>query len=491
MGDVRKREKFEEGADGVKRGPSVVIKIDCAVVLGTVAHACCLASIAVAFLSPQMMGQGITGVFDQGCRAVSIAAYIASFLCALLLVKKVLARLSRIVTILFSVVGCLPLAAMIWTGDQSVPLWLVSWALSGVALAVLVYRTSLFYSMAGSSKTVIVVVAVSLSLAAGIFGLSALVLNDAGVAVVLAVLPIASTLLFEAGKSIVPREEGFDDMESERIFFEGRLRQGLGDGLWGVAAGFVLSLFVGSGEAAAFPGGSLAALAIAAVLCAIIAFAHNARHLFLGDIEGLLLPVCVASLLLLAGLPQDMLGVASLLMLASFVLYVEIRLLDIADFMRELKTHAVSLVSLAMIAQGAGVACGWLGAMAVLHWHVESPFVPVIASVVVLAAVVLLVVEAQSARADAQAAPVGGLLSEDASEGRWRRRVTEISQEAKLSPRQHEVFVFLAKGRNAQYIANELFIAVHTAKAHIYRIYQKVGVHTQQELLDFIENHPS
>ena len=489
MGDVRKLDEAGVGED--RRGPSVVIKIDCAVVLGTLAHACCLAAIAVAFLSPQMMGQGDTGVFDQGCRAASVAACVVSFLCALLLAKKVLARLSRIVTILFSVVGCLPLAAMIWTGDHPLSLWLAVWALSGVALAVLVYRSSLFYSMAGSSKTVIIVVAVSLAFAAGIFGLSAFALNAVGVSVVLAVLPIASTVLFEMGKSIVPREEGFDDMESERLFFEGRLRQGLVDGLWGMAAGFVLGLFVGTGEASAFPAGALAALIAAAVLCAVIAFAHNARHLFLGDVEGMLLPVCVASLLLLAGLPQDMLGVASLLMLASFVLYVEIRLLDIADFVRELKTHAVSLVSLAMIAQGAGVACGWLGAMAVLYWHVESPFIPVIASAIILAAVVLLVAEGQCARADAQAAPVGGLLSEDASEGKWRRRVTEISQEAKLSPRQHEVFVFLAKGRNAQYIANELFIAVHTAKAHIYRIYQKVGVHTQQELLDFIENHPS
>ena len=46
----------------------------------------------------------------------------------------------------------------------------------------------------------------------------------------------------------------------------------------------------------------------------------------------------------------------------------------------------------------------------------------------------------------------------------------------------------LAKGRNADYITEKLVISSHTAKAHIYNIYQKTGVHSRQELMDLVEN---
>ena len=57
-----------------------------------------------------------------------------------------------------------------------------------------------------------------------------------------------------------------------------------------------------------------------------------------------------------------------------------------------------------------------------------------------------------------------------------------------LSNRQREVLGMLAKGRNADYITEKLIISSHTAKAHIYNIYQKTGVHSRQELMDLVEN---
>lgn len=35
-------------------------------------------------------------------------------------------------------------------------------------------------------------------------------------------------------------------------------------------------------------------------------------------------------------------------------------------------------------------------------------------------------------------------------------------------------------------IANEMFIAVGTVKAHIQHVYQKLGIHTRKELLELI-----
>jgi len=50
------------------------------------------------------------------------------------------------------------------------------------------------------------------------------------------------------------------------------------------------------------------------------------------------------------------------------------------------------------------------------------------------------------------------------------------------------VFSYLDKGRNAKHVAEKLFISESTAKTHISNIYRKLGVHSQQELLDTLDN---
>lgn len=64
---------------------------------------------------------------------------------------------------------------------------------------------------------------------------------------------------------------------------------------------------------------------------------------------------------------------------------------------------------------------------------------------------------------------------------------SEIAQKYNLSPREQEVLSLLARGRNASYIARTLYISPDTAKTHIKNIYRKLDVHTQQNLIDFIE----
>ena len=43
-----------------------------------------------------------------------------------------------------------------------------------------------------------------------------------------------------------------------------------------------------------------------------------------------------------------------------------------------------------------------------------------------------------------------------------------------------EIFLLLAKGRNVQFIRDELVLSTPTVKSHIYNIYQKMGVHSHQ-----------
>jgi DNA-binding CsgD family transcriptional regulator len=62
-----------------------------------------------------------------------------------------------------------------------------------------------------------------------------------------------------------------------------------------------------------------------------------------------------------------------------------------------------------------------------------------------------------------------------------------IARRYHLTPRELEVLILLAKGRNAGYIATKLVLSNHTVKTHIYHIYQKLGINSQQELIDQVD----
>lgn len=63
-----------------------------------------------------------------------------------------------------------------------------------------------------------------------------------------------------------------------------------------------------------------------------------------------------------------------------------------------------------------------------------------------------------------------------------------LASEAGLTPRETEIFALLAEGRSVPVICNRLVISEGTARTHVKHIYQKLGVHTRQELLDLIKS---
>ena len=66
---------------------------------------------------------------------------------------------------------------------------------------------------------------------------------------------------------------------------------------------------------------------------------------------------------------------------------------------------------------------------------------------------------------------------------------SQLSHQYGLSPREGEVFLLLARGRSQERIQEELHIARSTATTHIHHIYQKLNVHSKQELIDLVESH--
>ena len=75
-----------------------------------------------------------------------------------------------------------------------------------------------------------------------------------------------------------------------------------------------------------------------------------------------------------------------------------------------------------------------------------------------------------------------------ASAERERDLLASIAGEFGLSPREHEVFVMLAQGHTSAFIAESVGITAGTAKAHIAHIYQKLDVHSKDEMLELVED---
>jgi DNA-binding CsgD family transcriptional regulator len=67
------------------------------------------------------------------------------------------------------------------------------------------------------------------------------------------------------------------------------------------------------------------------------------------------------------------------------------------------------------------------------------------------------------------------------------RICTRMARSCKLSPRETEVFMLLAKGRNRAYISADMVVSSETVKTHTKSIYRKMNVHSQQEIIDIIE----
>ncbi len=71
---------------------------------------------------------------------------------------------------------------------------------------------------------------------------------------------------------------------------------------------------------------------------------------------------------------------------------------------------------------------------------------------------------------------------------RFERACETLAHEHGLTPREQELLELLGRGRNNQYIQDELTLTRNTVKTYIKRIYAKLGVHSQQELIDLVES---
>ena len=147
-----------------------------------------------------------------------------------------------------------------------------------------------------------------------------------------------------------------------------------------------------------------------------------------------------------------------------------------------------------------GMAVGW-GMAAILTWvygaHDASVFTTMrlVVAVLLVATVMVFLPSSEHHTADGFS-PDGvkvqtTVIAVDKSEKElFEERCAAVAKLYQLSPRETEILGYLAKGRNAAYIQEELVISPHTVKSHIYNIYRKLDIHSQQKLMDFVEEFP-
>ncbi len=78
----------------------------------------------------------------------------------------------------------------------------------------------------------------------------------------------------------------------------------------------------------------------------------------------------------------------------------------------------------------------------------------------------------------------GLLMQEENLDG----MVARIAVEGGLSARETEVLGYLARGRSQPYIRDALVLSKNTVASHVKHIYQKLNVHSRQELLDLFSD---
>ena len=82
-------------------------------------------------------------------------------------------------------------------------------------------------------------------------------------------------------------------------------------------------------------------------------------------------------------------------------------------------------------------------------------------------------------------AEANGLLTQEEN---LDEMVARIAAKGALSARETEVLGYLARGRSQPYIRDALVLSKNTVASHVKHIYQKLNVHSRQELLDLFAN---
>lgn len=200
----------------------------------------------------------------------------------------------------------------------------------------------------------------------------------------------------------------------------------------------------------------------------------------------------LAPLAMFDQLPTALRYAASMLLMFSFTSFDMLSMSQMLAIIEECGISYPRYFALGRMGNAFGMFVGWGltmcvifldSAFPVLHLARSLPVALIVCLVFVILACTMDVQEGRKGGDGEEAQPKTG--AEEFAP--WKLACEEICEKYGLSPREREVFALSAKGRDSPFICNELFISPHTVKTHIYHIYGKMGIHSQQELISAVE----
>lgn len=298
-------------------------------------------------------------------------------------------------------------------------------------------------------------------------------------AIVLALLPVLSQVTLRASFSLVPKAD-LPKKTWGKLHFPWRLLVVLG----------IYQFVYGAKSESSMPSGELFLLGTIAVSLIVLVIARLVSKRF-----DFTLLYRTPFVLMMCGLVMTFLSfsgtnsVAGFFIAAGYSLMFLVLTILLCDLSH---TYGVSVlvlcgiqnVTLIAIPAGHMVSRMFMGERAMVA--VDSTAVTAVLTILVVIATVALFSEKGGFGSWGAAFFGAGDIAEEDARAKLLARCREIAETFGLSPREAEVLEMIAVGKNSAVIERELCIANGTLKSHTRRIYQKLGVHSREELRNLL-----
>ncbi|MCL2826143.1 MAG: helix-turn-helix transcriptional regulator [Eggerthellaceae bacterium] len=355
---------------------------------------------------------------------------------------------------------------------------IASWLFMGFGTAAALVQMDFFITRIDSNPLKIV-------LAAGTVLASILYIVVANMFVVASIIAIIAYAFLEGGTlCLSPRSLSAEEKRFTKKLppakLSGNFKQfSLQLCFYSVAFGLALCLGVSFSIHGQSPVLVWVALCLTGPFLMLFSFLLN-RFLGASDISRILL-ACIA----VALLPLPFMGVLWQVVFCAFLIfcftcYDMLSFGSLTSIIKAENLDPVKHFSLGRLTNAIGVVIGWIVGAALFASQTIGSMV---FTAVCLGCVFLLVLLLTFSRATF----TPNAMSPQVHEGYWQQSCNEVSAQADLSPREAEVFSLLARGRDTEFIHNVLFISSYTVKTHTYHIYKKLDIHSQQEVINLVE----
>jgi DNA-binding CsgD family transcriptional regulator len=418
-------------------------------------------------------------------RLVTLSTAAASF-CVLLIFRRFVLSQSGSTVIavmapLCALPTCLLSSAVTTVSDITVALWL-SWGLAGISLALLLLQTGFFLASLEMHKATFVV---SLSLLVG--SVMYLLVNSLSsptsvVAVVMTPFLISACSIIAKPIPIISATE---NRSRSHIYLRYQpIRIIVTDFFCAFLFGLTINAAVSTATFVTNAPDMITAGSFLSGIILLVITVFKLRMLTDGDFHWMLIPLAIVCALPLPLFDETVRMICGALMALILLLFDSMNLLYLADNMRSEKKYALDVFCIARGIVYSGFAFGWGVSTAFLvfgsynNWSLQAVVLSVAAALTVM-----LTLESRPSKVTSSVI----VTLDNQNKATWRMRCQSICETASLTEKESEVFFLLSRGRNAQYISERLYISNHTAKAHIYHIYQKIGIHKQQDLINMVE----